>query len=327
MLCRQLEAQGLSPRLEARWSTVPSVTASGKVACSPLAAEAGDGPANERFAPRLREEPPPHPPPHARGRELDTPRLRKRLEQSGWQVLLNGDAGEPGGRAWAEYGDLDHYGHEQGLKLARDLPLKLAEVEEYLLVLHRRGWRRIRVVTDHGWLLVPGGLPKVELPRFLAETRWGRCALLKPQAPATELTLSWSWGPEVAVALAPGIGSFVAGRHYDHGGLSLQESLIPDILIAGGGGAAAVDIRQIEWRGLRCRITLAQTDESLCADLRRQANDPASSVAAGARAFARPTVSLIVEDEDLEGRPAVLVICRDGRVVHQQTVTIGEDPL
>ncbi|MDX1656594.1 MAG: BREX-1 system phosphatase PglZ type B, partial [Candidatus Competibacteraceae bacterium] len=71
MLCRRLEAQGLSPRLESRWSTVPSVTASGKIACSPLAGSADDGPPNDRFIPRLRDA----------DRELDTGRLRKGLEQ------------------------------------------------------------------------------------------------------------------------------------------------------------------------------------------------------------------------------------------------------
>jgi len=28
------------------------------------------------------------------------------------------------------------------------------------------------VVTDHGWLLMPEGLPKVELPAYLAATKW-----------------------------------------------------------------------------------------------------------------------------------------------------------
>ncbi len=29
------------------------------------------------------------------------------------------------------------------------------------------GWREVRVVTDHGWLWLPGGLPKVDLPKYL----------------------------------------------------------------------------------------------------------------------------------------------------------------
>ena len=35
------------------------------------------------------------------------------------------------------------------------------------------GWREVRVVTDHGWLLLPGGLPKVDLPEHLTVVRKG----------------------------------------------------------------------------------------------------------------------------------------------------------
>ena len=31
------------------------------------------------------------------------------------------------------------------------------------------GWQQVVVVTDHGWLYVPGGLPKVELPYYLTK--------------------------------------------------------------------------------------------------------------------------------------------------------------
>ena len=79
-------------------------------------------------------------------------------------------------------GDIDHRGHEQGLRLARELPGLIDAVIERLELLLEAGWRRLRVVTDHGWLLVLGGLAKTELPKYLTETRWGRCALLKDTA-------------------------------------------------------------------------------------------------------------------------------------------------
>jgi predicted ATP-dependent Lon-type protease len=31
------------------------------------------------------------------------------------------------------------------------------------------GWKRVRVVTDHGWLLLPGGLPKIELSSVMVD--------------------------------------------------------------------------------------------------------------------------------------------------------------
>lgn len=87
---------------------------------------------------------------------------------------------------------------------------------------------KVWVVTDHGWLLLPGGLPKAELPARLTETRWGRCAVLKDAvADQNWLVLPWSFDPAVRVALAPGITAFSHGREYDHGGLSPQESVVP----------------------------------------------------------------------------------------------------
>ena len=34
------------------------------------------------------------------------------------------------------------------------------QVQEALDVAFERGIKRIKIVTDHGWLLLPGGLPK-----------------------------------------------------------------------------------------------------------------------------------------------------------------------
>jgi hypothetical protein len=41
------------------------------------------------------------------------------------------------------------------------------------------GWSSVRVVTDHGWLYCPGGLPKAALPKHLTESRWSRCVAIK----------------------------------------------------------------------------------------------------------------------------------------------------
>jgi len=57
------------------------------------------------------------------------------------------------------------------------------------------------VVTDHGWLLVPGGLPKVELKSlFWPEHRCGRCAALKSRPKTSALAFKWQWNPEVTIA-------------------------------------------------------------------------------------------------------------------------------
>jgi len=43
---------------------------------------------------------------------------------------------------------------------------------------------------------------------------------------------SWFWDSAEAVVLAPGISCFVAGTEYAHGGLTLQEALIPSLAVS-----------------------------------------------------------------------------------------------
>src|SRR5205807_4566068 len=119
------------------------------------------------------------------------------------------------------------------------------------------GWKEVRVITDHGWLLLPGGLPKVDLPSFLAEDRWGRCALPRAGSTPDVPLAAWHWSPDVWIALAPGIGCFVAGKEYAHGSLTLQECLVPRLSVrAAAPTTPAASIRSARWLGLRCRVTV-----------------------------------------------------------------------
>ena len=93
------------------------------------------------------------------------------------------------------------------------------------------GWREVRVVTDHGWLLMPGGLPKTELPKYLTATRWRRCAVVKESATVDLPCFSWFWAEKVRIACPPGIDCFMAGEEYNHGGLSLQECVVPQLSV------------------------------------------------------------------------------------------------
>ena len=316
-LIERLQAQGLTGVLRTTWAPVPSVTASGKVACSPVADQAAGRATDQDFVPSQTGE----------DRPLDTARLRSLLADQGWQILTGNDSGDPSGRAWLEFGDLDHYGHQHGLRLASEIPRMLDEILEQIQSLMAAGWQRIRLVTDHGWLLVPGGLPKETLPRFLTATRWGRCASLSPSAQPTALTLTWTWCPEVRIAMAPGIGSFIAGQDYAHGGLSLQELLIPVIEVTGqrdaGTAAARLEIAST-WAGLRCRVQVTGAGAGFGVDLRQRANDPQTSCAGGVKVLKGDKASLLVADEDLEGMAVTLVVLNaDGQPVQSLATVIG----
>ncbi|EIC19843.1 BREX-1 system phosphatase PglZ type B [Thiorhodovibrio frisius] len=316
-LAALLKDEGLEISIDADYAPVPSVTASGKIACSPVAQFAQGRSTDQDFVPS-----------HGTlDKPLNTALLRKILKDEGWQVLGGSETGEPTGRGWTEFGDLDHYGHEHGLRLAREVPIILDAIVEQIRCLIDAGWQQIRIVTDHGWLLVPGGMPKTELAKFLTATRWGRCAALTDTAKPTDLTLTWSWCPDVRIAMAPSISSFIAGQVYGHGGLSLQESIIPRITVtppAGVADAVSVTVTEIKWTGLRCRVVVDGAQPVYAADLRQKANDPKTSKAGGGKPLKGGKASLVVEDDALEGEAiSLVVIDGNGQAVARMATVIG----
>jgi hypothetical protein len=118
--------------------------------------------------------------------------------------------------AWTEFASLDTYGHNEGAKLAWRVEEELAGLQQRILDLIQVGWTKIKVITDHGWLLLPGGLPKAELPRHLTASRWNRCAIPSAGAQHGYPMTSWFWDAAEAVVLAPGVSCFVAGMEYAH---------------------------------------------------------------------------------------------------------------
>lgn len=146
--------------------------------------------------------------------------------------MARSDNGDGQGNGWCEFGDIDHEGHDRGWKLAKHINGLLTEIRDRISSLLAAGWKSVRVVTDHGWLLLPGGLPKIELSSALVDTKWGRCASLKSGAVAEERLYPWYWNPSQHFALADGISCFKKGEEYTHGGLSLQECLTLQLTVS-----------------------------------------------------------------------------------------------
>ena len=305
----------------AQWTSMPSVTASGKAWASPVAPWVSGKNTDEEFQPSVATD----------GKPLSTHNFRKLLADHGFQVLDKHETGEPGAhhaKAWVECGDLDHYGHANGLRLARDMSAQLDQIVERLSELYEAGWTRFRIVTDHGWLLMPGGLPKTELSKFEAQTRWGRCAVLKDSSHGTPLTFGWDWCKEVQIAFAPGISNFKAGEVYTHGGLTLQECLVPVLeLVAAGEPVSTVkaDITKVAWTGLRCKVEVSSTVTGLRVDIRTKAALADSTLVAHVRALDSGKASLAVADDANEGTAAfVVVLDAAGNVVQKKSTTVGE---
>ena len=88
-------------------------------------------------------------------------------------------------------------------------------------------WREVRVVTDHGWLWLPGGLPKVRSPEVPDPEPLGALCAIQGGSTVDAPTVPWHWNASERVAVGPGIACFWAGNAYAHGGVSLQESWFP----------------------------------------------------------------------------------------------------
>ena len=228
---------------------------------------------------------------------------------------------------WAECAQIDKLGHDLDLALADQINSQLEQILERVLGLLAAGWQRVRVVTDHGWLLMPKGLDKIDLPKYLTESRWARCAVINDTSHVDVPVFGWSWNPSERFAAAPGACAFRANVVYAHGGVSLQECVIPDLTFSSNAPITqvAVALESVSWAGLRCRVAIASTVVSeLTADIRTRPNDPLSSVSTPKPLDDEGKSGLLIEDEGLIGSAACVVILDSlGHLEAKQSTIIG----
>jgi hypothetical protein len=317
-LQKGLEVMGITGSLTTRWAGLPTVTATAKPAITPLISDIQGQALPEDFAPTFRS-----------GKPTSAAELRKALTAQGYTVLGDGDLNFPSGpeaRGWLEIGDLDHRGHQ----LNDDLPGQIQpEIERLALRIQKlleAGWRSVKVVTDHGWLFCPDGLPTAELPKHLTASKWARCAAIKGDSQVPVPTAAWSWNPSEQFATPSGAACFNTGGSYSyaHGGISLQECLTPVLVVSGGASSApTAAITEISWKGLRCNLEVSGGTAGMSADLRREAAG-GPSVATTAKPVDDGAARLLVEDDELEGAVVVAVLLSpDGRVIAQCRTVVG----
>lgn len=312
-------SKGLATNEKVYWAALPSVTATGKPAVMPiddgLYGEAG----NLEFEPTIQ----------ASGLTATWARLHKIVNDTGWTIFSFDSNPSPTEKGWMEGPSIDEEGHHGGRQMAYQLDKILKEIADKVQSLLANGWQQIRIVSDHGWLLMPGGLPKVELPAALSDTKWSRCALLKAGAVSDESLYPWYWNPHVQIAMANGIHCYRSGMEYSHGGLSLQECLLLELTVGQattGKKTSQVVITNVVWTRMRCKMVAEGGFAGLSADLRLQPGNPQSSIAKSKPFNDSGQASLIVEDDGLEGKAVTIVLLdSNGQVVIQQLTTVGGD--
>jgi len=317
-LRKNLTVNGIESALDWEWSTIPSVTSSAKPAASPIANAVQGGEGGDPFSTRL----------VSNGQLLTQDRFTTALTERGWQLLRADETGDPTGSGWTEAGAIDKRGHTEGWKLARSIEPEVRDLVSRLGALLKAGWTEVIVVTDHGWLLVPGGLPKIELKSFLTDHRWGRCAALKAGAQTEVQTFKWYWNPGVSIASPPGAGCFRASMEYSHGGISLQEMVTPVLRITAQtpaeGSARLLDAK---WTGAKCRVSAVGDCSGVRVDVRTSRSDSETSLLSNK--LARETtsdgkVTIFLEDDSNIGKKAEIVLLESsGQVIDFLSTTIG----
>ncbi len=317
-LLARLDSRGLKSRMKARLTTVPTVTATAKPAATPARQSLEGRDAAEDFLPVFRDS----------GQPASAQRLRDWMAKQGVEIIEPGEMLMPVGAeagGWTESGQFDHLGHSLQGELPRHLELQIEALVERIESLLNGGWNAVRVITDHGWLLLPGGLPKVDLPHYLAASKWTRCATLKGESASTVPEYGWFWNPHVRIAVPHGIGAFLAGNEYSHGGISPQECITPDLTVERSVVKITAKIGAISWRGLRCRVQIEGASAGLRVDLRQNWKQEKSIAASVKEVDAQGTGSLAVRDDSLEGSAAsVVLLDATGQVIDHQPTTIGE---
>ena len=318
-LSSNLEARGCQVAEAMIWSALPSVTATGKAAASPVRSKISGTEDCDDFEPCVA----------ATGQSLKGGyHLKKLLNDNHWKVLDPNESGDGKGNAWCEFGDIDNEGHARGWKLAKHIDPLLAEIAERIATLLTAGWNNVRVVTDHGWLLMPGKLPSIQMSKDLTDNKWGRCASIKPGASTSERLYPWFWNPNQQFALADGVSCYGKSVDYNHGGLSLQECLTLELVVTTGEnvfGKPVVEVTDIAWKGLRCTVGADGQYANLTLDIRMHAGDPVSSVVVVVKQLKdNGTASVVVENEDLQGRQAFIVLLSaSGELVAEANTVIG----
>jgi len=314
----RLEARGCRVKMNYRWAAAPTVTATAKPAVTPIAAAISGKELPTDFTPRMSDSQKP----------ANAIALREELRQAGYQllsdsILLSPESGTA--RGWTEDGQIDKRGHQLQIDLAGLLEKEVDRLTDRIISLLDAGWSMVRVVTDHGWLYLPLGLPKVDLPKHLTASKWARCATISGQSKVDVPTASWHWNPTEYFATGPGISCFNANNIYAHGGLSIQECLTPDLHIERSGDSRdRASIESVIWKRMRCFVVAADCSAEVQADLRL--GTPAGpSVAASIKQIdADGAASLLLEDDTHESADLVVVLLgSDGSVLAQHKTKVG----
>ena len=312
--CKRLTKYKLKVSLQAGWSAIPSLTPTAKPNVSPISTAITIQSGISEFRPQLQN-----------GKDLLTPVFREALKTVDFKLVTNANDIQGEGKYWQEIGDIDTKGHEEQADMVKRIEELFDQVQEALDVAFERGIKRIKIVTDHGWLLLPGGLPKTQLNAGLTETRWGRCALIKEGATIDLLHLPWRWNPSIYIAYAPGISFFKVNEEYAHGGISIHECLVPTLIIENPNVLnIEAEVKVVKWVNLKCTIQTSDVPDRYSVDIRTKYNDAKTSIVLSKSKTLKGNTATLMVDDGAESQAATIVLLDENeRILDKKPTTVG----
>jgi hypothetical protein len=302
--------------INSNWSAIPSLTPTAKPNVSPVSISVSSTSEIVEFRPQL-----------LNGKDLQTAAFRDQLATNNFKLINSPNDINAVGNSWQEIGDIDTKGHEEQSDMVRRIDELFEQIQEALDVAFEKGVKQIKIVTDHGWLLMPGGLPKTQLNTGLAETRWGRCAIIKEGVSTNLLHLPWRWNSSIFIAYAPGINFFKKNEEYAHGGISLHECLVPELIIENPNTSTTITgwkIVEIKWTNLKCAVFTNVTIDGFTIDIRTKYNDENTSIVESKNYKIIDTKGSLMVNDSAESQAATLVLIdQNGRIINKKLTTVG----
>jgi PglZ domain-containing protein len=128
--------------------------------------------------------------------------------------------------------EVDHLGHGSADTLIRHMDREIERLAHLIRKLHHWGYPEVHVVTDHGFILLDEDRlpPEVHCEKDWCYLRKERFALVPASADIPLATLPCQWNDQMRLAVPPGLAFFTAEKSFAHGGIALQEMVIPHLI-------------------------------------------------------------------------------------------------
>lgn len=308
-----LEKRGLKVKLSHAFTALPTLTSTAKVKASPVAEEVNTSSRITDFTPSFKS-----------GKQANIVNLRAELENKSFvHSIKNGF--DPAKSYWVEIGNIDTKGHDEQAEMLKRTDELFDEISEVIDSAIESGISKIKIVTDHGWLMLPGGLPSSKIIKDLTVARCGRCAYIKEGVKTELAQLPWEWNPMVYIAYAPGISFFRNNEEYAHGGISLQECIVPEIEVqVEKNKQLNAKISSHKWVNLRCQIETENAQDGFFIDIRTKYNDEKTSIVLSARkTILGNKCSLIVDDSAIDSAAFIVLNNEKGKIIDKTKTAIG----